>query len=323
MRTNGNHAGRVIAALLAGSVAACGAVGEQATQNFADSVEVSGPLELDVQTVGGSICVRQGAPGRAVVTARVRVNADTAELAQETADRIAKDPPISWRQGQLELGDLDSFGFDAEHEGWIFEVSIDFKVEVPPGTDVRSTNVSGHTCIEDIDGTVTVDSVSGDVELRGLRGAATVRTVSGDVTVEQASAVDVETTSGDLDAAEVTGKLRYETVSGRFTGAALDDDLSLESVSGDVVLSSSLAASATWEIRSVSGDLELTLPAEESFHFEVESLSGEFDNDFASTTRHHERNLITGEVGDAPDALISTETTSGDLRLRRQHPATP
>ena len=86
-----------------------------------------------------------------------------------------------------------------ESRGFRQSVTVEYRVNVPPGLDVTLKTESGGVRMENIDGRLTASSTNGGVTGRGLSGALVASTVNGGINVEFAS---------------VTGDVRLTTVNG-------------------------------------------------------------------------------------------------------------
>ena len=185
---------------------------------------------------------------------------------------------------------------------------------------------------------VEAETVSADITLSGSRGERVIlRTVSGDLEVEaKPQRIDLRTVSGDVEFEGTVSRSVFETVSGEIVivGAAgeisastVSGDVSLEAgevtqgrfeaVSGDLILSLSLADGGRLACDSMSGDVKLSLPASQKAEFTAQSFSGSIHTDFGESSRvstgpgvvleHRE-----GESG----AKIRLESFSGDISIR-------
>ena len=169
---------------------------------------------------------------------------------------------------------------------------------------------------------MSIDSVSGDIAVVGAPVEASIDSVSGDLRLTLNSAnVDVESVSGDVDLrGRLDGEVSVETVSGRIdiTGHQSSvQALSGSSVSGDMRITTALAAGGEISLEAVSGDFELRLPGNLSANVRGESFSGDLDVQGAQVdhARHGPGSTVRHRYGSG-NGEISLETFSGDARLQ-------
>src|SRR6185503_19559561 len=116
---------------------------------FERTIQTAGPTRLDVSTDRGKIEVVAGRPGRVVVegAATVRLGWNVPANAVEIAKKVAAAPPIEFVDQTVRLRiPVDPTAQQA--------VIVNYRVEVPPGTEVRTRTDSGSTTIRGVDGTV-------------------------------------------------------------------------------------------------------------------------------------------------------------------------
>ncbi|WP_036322315.1 DUF4097 family beta strand repeat-containing protein [Microbispora sp. ATCC PTA-5024] len=159
------------------AVAACdvnvGFGGEQATQSY----DVDGVNVVDAHTGSGDLVIEESD----------RAGVHVTETVHWRGDRPGNGHSVSG--GTLTL----SYRCRS--------CSVDYKVEVPRGLDVRLDSGSGNITLRRLTGPVQASSGSGDIDARGLGGKrVTAETGSGEVRLRFATVPDqvqVETGSGD------------------------------------------------------------------------------------------------------------------------------
>lgn len=214
------------------------------------------------------------------------------------------------------------------------------------GVQVRVINRKGEHRVDGTDlqlripdaASVEVETVSADLTLRGSRGATVVlRTVSGDLEVEATpKRIDLHSVSGDVEFEGAVARSSFETVSGEITvvGAAgeisantVSGDVTLEAgevtqgrfeaVSGDLILSLSLAAGGRLACDSMSGDVKLSLPSAQQAEFTAQSFSGDIHTDFGDSVRVSKGPGVMLEHREGDNgAKIRLESFSGDISIR-------
>jgi DUF4097 and DUF4098 domain-containing protein YvlB len=214
------------------------------------------------------------------------------------------------------------------------------------GVQVRVINRKGEHRVDGTDlhlripetANVEAETVSADISLSGSRGDTVVlRTVSGDLEVAAtAKRIDLHSVSGDVEFEGAAARSSFETVSGEITvvGAAgeisantVSGDVTLEAgevtqgrfeaVSGDLILSLSLAARGRLTCDSMSGDVRLSLPSSQQAEFTAQSFSGDIHTDFGDSVRVSKGPGVMLEHREGDNgAKIRLESFSGDISIR-------
>ena len=298
---------------------------------FERTIQVSEPVKLDVATVRGKIEVRAGAPGRVVVEgeATVRVGFNVPANAVELARQVAAAPPIEQSGNEIRLRiPLD----DATERA----VTIAFRVQVPPGTEVDTTSESGETTIEGIAGAVSVRTQSSAITVRRLAGTAQVSTGSGAVVVDDVRGdLAVTTSSSSFRGTGLGGALRLRTQSGdvqaAFTGSGdvevltgssaiqlsgLRGALTARTESGRVTIQG--APGGDWSVTTGSSAIDFTLEPERGLALDAASRGGEVVLEGMQVDGSITKRAVDGNFrGGGP--RVRLDTRSGTIRVRSRH----
>ncbi|MFI5086948.1 MAG: DUF4097 family beta strand repeat-containing protein [Terriglobales bacterium] len=186
---------------------------EEAT--FDRTLNVSGPVDLEVTTGSGSITVRSGAAGTIRVHGTVRAGfcfgiclGDDPEAAMKA---IVANPPIEQNGNTVRIGHL---GETQRHNN----ISISYELVVPAETKLLSKTGSGHQEISGVAGPAEVTSGSGSLRLEDIAGQVRANTGSGGITVNK-----------------LRGSVRAHTGSGSIRGEGVGSETSVESRQGKEV----------------------------------------------------------------------------------------
>jgi Putative adhesin len=157
----------ILAALVAMSVLPASAA---ATGHFERTLQVSGPVDLDVVSGSGNITVHTGSSTTVSVSAKIHANASWlfGGDPEERVRRIEKNPPVEQQGNTIRIGHV-------EDRELLRNISIDYDLTVPAQTKVSTRTGSGD---------VKVDTGSGNVKLRGVKGGIRASTGSGDIQAE-------------------------------------------------------------------------------------------------------------------------------------------
>jgi DUF4097 and DUF4098 domain-containing protein YvlB len=318
----------VVAALGSGCAIDLDAQVATAAGRFDRTLQVTAPVDLDVQTGSGSITIRRGNDAQVAVTGEIRAHRGfwNNRGAEERVRAIEANPPVVQTGSTIRIGEIT----DSELRR---NVSISYFVTVPMNTRVRSRSGSGTITIDSVQGPVDARTGSGDVRIGRIAGAANAETGSGSIEVEGAThGLNARTGSGSVDARGVAGVVAAHTGSGRirvaYAGAG-DGDFSTGSGgitvagvrgrvrahagSGSVEIEGN--PSGDWAIDSGSGGIRLRLPQTASFDLNARSSSGGIHtNHPIESTGRLSRNSLQGRVrGGGPRLELSTG--SGSITL--------
>lgn len=302
--------------------------GASATGMFERTLQVSTPVDLDIQTGSGSISVRRGPDSQVVVVGRIRAHRGlwSSRTAEERVRALEAHPPVAQTGNSIRLGDI------AERE-LRQNVSISYEITVPFNSAIRARSGSGTVNIDSIQGPVEARAGSGRLTLGKIDG--TVRAETGSGTIEvlgAAGGLEARTGSGGVDARDVAGPVEAHSGSGRiriaYAGAG-DGEFSTGSGGITVLgLQGRLRAHAgsgsinvegrptgDWSIDSGSGGITLRLPADAAFDLSARSSSGGIHTTHPIEARGQlSRNSLQGRVrGGGPRLEVSTG--SGGVRL--------
>ena len=218
---------------------------------FERTLQVSGPVDLEVLTHSGDITVRAGSSGSVVIRGKIFVGDRWLEGRRENdVHAIEQNPPIRQEGNSVHIDYVN-----------VRNISVDYEITVPTDTTIRTHSGSGDQTIEGTHGNVDVQTGSGDVKLRNLTGEVRLQTGSGDVRAREiAGAVKGGAGSGDIEVEESgRGDVDLHTGSGNITVRGIQGGFHAEAGSGDVTAEG--AQSSAWEIPTGSGNVRLRLPA--------------------------------------------------------------
>jgi hypothetical protein len=278
--------------------------------NFEKTLQVSGPVDLEVLTRSGDVTVRAGSTGSVVIRGKIYVG-DHWLMGNRQADvhEIEQHPPI--RQ------DGNSIHIDYVN---MRNISVDYEISVPTSTVVRTRSGSGDQVIEGTHGNVDTQTGSGDVRLANLTGEIHLQTGSGNIRARQISGtVRGGTGSGDVEVEEAaSGDVDLHTGSGNITARGVQGGFRGETGSGDVTAEGK--PSGAWEIHTGSGNVHVKLPSNAAFDADISTSSGtvEVGEPIEMT--------VQGRIGDSHKQirgkvhgggqLLRVRTGSGDIQIQ-------
>jgi putative adhesin len=277
---------------------------------FERTLQVSGPVDLEVLTHSGDVTVKAGSSGSVLIHGKIFVGDRWLRGNREgDVQDIEQHPPIRQEGNSVHIDYVN-----------VRDISVDYEITVPTDTTIRTHSGSGDQTIEGTHGNVDVQTGSGDVKLASLTGEVRLQTGSGDVRAREISGpVKGGAGSGDIEVEEAgAGDIDLHTGSGNITVRGIQGGFHGEAGSGDITAEGKQGG--TWEMRTGSGNVRLRLPANAAFDADISTSSGSIDVEapLEMTVQgrvQEARKSIHGKVrGGGP--LLSVRTGSGDINIQ-------
>ncbi len=294
-----------IALLLASTLA----VASTPQGTFEKTFQVSGPVDLEVQTHSGDIIVRSGPAGSVSIHGKIYVG-DHWLLGSRHTDvsGIEQNPPLRQDGNNIRIDYVN-----------VRDISVDYEIVVPTDATIRTHTGSGDQTIEGTHGNIELQSGSGDVKLSRLTGEIRLQTGSGDVRAREISgAMHGGTGSGNIEVEEVgSGDVDLRTGSGNLTARGIQGEFRAEAGSGDITGEGK--QTGAWEIRTGSGNVHVHFPEDAAFDANLSTSSGSMDVTPAITMTvqgrvQETRKQIVGKVRGG-GSLLTVRTGSGDIHI--------
>jgi len=276
---------------------------------FEKTFQVSGPVDLEVQTRSGDIIVRSGGSGSVTIRGKIYVGDHWLFGSRHTdVSDIEQHPPLRQDGNSIHVDSVNAH-----------DISVDYEITVPADTAIRTHSGSGDQIIEGTRGSVDLQSGSGNLKLARLTGEIRLQTGSGDVRAREISGpVRGGAGSGNLELEETgAGDIDLHTGSGNITARGIQGAFRADAGSGDITAEGT--QTGAWGIRTGSGNVHVRLPANAAFDADISTSSGTLSVDAPITMtvqgRVQEiRKEIHGKVrGGGP--LLTLRTGSGDIHI--------
>lgn len=256
---------------------------------FDRTLHVTGPVMLTVSTGSGYVHVSPGAGNEIHIVGHVRAsNWSFGDSAERRVQAVVDRPPID------QAGNIVTVG---HHADWVRNVSIDYEITAPRGTQLEVNSGSGDLRLMDLGASLKAETGSGSIEAQGFTGHVSLRSGSGDIHAILHNASDVEARTG-------SGGVHLEGVEG---------SLYAQTGSGDIQVAGKPASG--WQIHTGSGDVTVST---QGAHFSLDAStgSGDIHSDppltmHGTLNRHH----VTGEVNGG-GSTVRISTGSGDVRIQ-------
>jgi DUF4097 and DUF4098 domain-containing protein YvlB len=321
----GHRRPAVFVALLAFAIAlsGCGA-GSPANGSFSRTLNVTGPIRLEVANAAGDVVISGSADGQVHVKADVRASGFTFVNPQKRIDELVANPPIEQKGDTVRIGkDLNRFR----------NLTISYNIEVPRDTEVSTTVVSGSQTIHGVRGPVKLVGVAGAIRVNQIDGFAQLTTVSGsidasemgdDVRATSASGkvtlsnikgdVSINAVSGSSQVTKLGGRVEATTASGSIDVVGAKSDVKIHAASGHVTVQGDPGASTYWNLNTVSGSVRLSVPQNTNFQLSAEAVSGQIHADIPIVIEEQGKHSLRARMGDG-GGRVEVHTVTGQIRL--------
>jgi len=310
-------------------VSLCIAVSAPAAEgHFARTLQVTGAVDLEVQTGSGTINVRtdDNSTVRVIGTIRATGSRSDSANAEKKVRYLEANPPIEQHGNLIKIGHI-------EDENLQRNVSISYEIVAPVETRLHSNSGSGEQNVSGLRGPVEASSGSGNLKLANIGDEVRASTGSGHISVEGVKGgVRASTGSGEILATGVGGGLHASTGSGSVTlrqTAPGDVEVStgsgtlqLEGVHGAVraqTASGNILVSGegqdSWRLSTASGNVTVRLPGQQGYTLRAHTVSGSIHTAHEMTVQggfgKHE---VEGKVGGGGFRL-EVSTVSGNIQV--------
>jgi hypothetical protein len=316
----------VAIALLALSMALAGCqMGPTVSGSFDRSLDVSGPVRLELTNVAGNISVSGSADGKVHVHGDVRVSGFGFGNPQQRLDEIVAAPPVELKGDMLRVGrEVSRF----------HNVSIGYTVEIPRESTVVSTSVSGSVSIRNVRGPVQAASVSGSIHAQDIGAGAKLASTSGSVEAEKcgedvratsvSGTVTVSDAKGDIVAHSVSGNVEVNNPGGRVEANTSSGsvevrggnaDVKARSSSGRVSVQGNPSGNSFWDLKTSSGTVGIAVPSSSSFHLSASAVSGQIRTEIPIVIEEQGKHSLRAHVGDG-GGRVEVHTVSGSIDVQ-------
>ncbi len=295
--------------------------------SFQRSLEVTGPVNLDLATGAGNIQIRTGASNHIEITGRIKATEWFGGNSEEKIKRLEANPPIQQSGNDIRIGHVD--GSDLTHN-----VSISYELIIPVETRLHSHSGSGNQVIEGLQGPVDVDSGSGNVKIKNISETVRADTGSGNI--------DIDRVKGNVRCGAGSGSIHAMDVAGGFEGSTGSGDVTLEQTAPGTVhvstgsgemelhgLRGSLEARAGsgtiradgeptggWLVNTGSGTVKLRLASSSAFDLDAHTNSGSITVSQPITSQGTMgRKEVRGKIGGG-GVPVNVRTGSGDILIQ-------
>jgi hypothetical protein len=294
---------------------------------FQRTLQVNGPVNLDLATGSGSVNVRTGSSSQVEITGHIKATNWFGGDADERVKRIEANPPIQQSGNDVRIGHMD----DRE---LLHNISISYDLVVPAETELHSHSGSGGQSVEGLRKQVEVESGSGSLKISDIGDTVHAETGSGDIEINRIKGnVRTKAGSGSIRATDIAGGFEGQTGSGHVTleqtaaGSVRADtgsgglelrgvQGSLEAEAGSGTITAEGNPTGAWTVHSGSGSIHLKLASDTGFDLDAHTSSGSISVSQPVTVQGSiGRKELRGKVhgGGVP---VEVETGSGNIDIQ-------
>lgn len=260
--------------------------GQQAEGSFDRSLNISGNLDLDVQTDSGGISVRAGAAGTVRIHAILKAQHGWFGGGGDPQSRIReleRNPPVEQTGSSVRVGYV--------HDRDLLKgISMRFEIEAPANTRLRAR------------------AESGGIEVEGIRDSLDCKTDSGGIEIRDAgSDVHAEADSGGIHIRNAKGSVFARADSGGIEAINVGGALDVQSDSGHMRLSQT--APARINASANSGGIDVTLAPGAGYDIDAQTDSGGLSVPEMTVSSRFSNHHMEGKVrGGGPTVTLRADS---------------
>jgi DUF4097 and DUF4098 domain-containing protein YvlB len=300
-------------------------MGPSVSGSFDRSLDVSGPIRLELSNVSGDVSVVGSADGKVHVHGDVRVSGFGFGNLQKRLDDLVSSPPVELKGDTLRVG---------KETTRLHNVSITYAIEVPRDTEVDSASVSGSQLVRNVRGPVQAASVSGAVRGQDIGREAKLSSTSGSITAENcgddvratsvSGSVTVLNAKGDVLAHSISGNVEVKNPGGRVDANSssgsvevrdADGDVKAHATAGRVTVQGNPSGNSYWDLKTVSGSVDIAVPSSASFHLSAGAVSGQIRAQVPIMIEEQGKHSLRAHMGDG-GGRVEIHTVSGSIEVQ-------
>jgi DUF4097 and DUF4098 domain-containing protein YvlB len=295
--------------------------------SFQRTLQVTGPVNLDLSTGSGSVTVHTGSSSQVLVTGHIKATNWFGRDADERVKRIEANPPVQQSGNDIRIGHIN----DSE---LLHNISISYELVVPSETQLHSHTGSGSQNVDGLRRQIEIESGSGSLKISDIGDTVRAETGSGGISIDRIKGnVRAKAGSGSISASDVAGGFEGRTGSGHITleqtaAGSVHADTgsggmelrgvrgSLEAEAGSGTISAEGNPTGSWTVHSGSGNIRLRLASDAGFDLDARTSSGSIVVSQPVTVQGSiGRKELRGKVhgGGVP---VDVETGSGNIEIQ-------
>jgi hypothetical protein len=268
------------------------AAGVPGRGSFERTLNVAGPVDLDVLSEIGGVIVTAGPSNIVRVHAVLSPQLGPLDLAQATGRirELEMNPPIE------QTGNRIRIGYPAD-PNLLTRISMRLEVQVPRATVVRARTSSGGIEVSGLDGAIHGESRSGRIVIADITGDVTAKAQSGGIVVSRCRGrVEVHNGSGGAEVNDAVG--------------------AVEATAGSGAIRISQTEPAPIRARARSGAIKVKLAPATGYNYLARSENGKMSVAEVGSMKESNRGELTGKLRDG-GPLVDVSTHSSRISIEQ------
>jgi hypothetical protein len=244
---------------------------------FERTLNVNGPVSLDISSGPGGVSITTGISRTVVVRAVIRAAFGRADLglAEANIRALEQSPPIEQTGNTIRVGYV-------KNEAILKGVSVTYEIQTPQETQVLAFADAGGIHIDGVQGPVEIKNDAGLSEVANVKEMVKMTTRAGGILVRNAGSgaslwnesggILLEGANGPVDAETKSGRIEVSNVMGKVHATTQSASIRLHDISGDVVASNrsgsieSFASGEGVQAQTVSGSIRISQSSPAPIH---------------------------------------------------------
>lgn len=289
---------------------------------FERRTDTAGVSVLDLTWISGDCRIIPADSDQIVVSAVKRIDALSAEDAQDMADHIQiqverqkgrlvvstrylrtlEKGPSFW-QKMFGKGSDPSFG------------QIDWTVSIPAGLQVCLTSSRGTISAEQLRNNLTINTSASDILLASIEGSVSIDNGSGRLAGNLLiGPIAIRQMLGTIDLDFVEGDIKIKSSAAAIKIAQERGAIDLTTTTGNVDIRTALESTRDFMVTTESGDIRLSVPEAASGRLKMNSRTGEIKTEMPVAIKSMSSTRLEGVFGDG-GVRIALSSMSGDVTV--------
>lgn len=279
------------------------AFGKEYSFAYQKIIDITNPIELDLQMVRGTITVSGTSDNRLIIEATKIVRASNQEEAEEVADHIEIKVRDSRTKVSVETNYLTMLTRHKSFWRKIFGggsndlVHVAYHIKLPFGSSISVEAMAAIMNFNNIEGAVKVVNTSGSVSGEYIFGPITIRQHS-----------------GNIDLNWIEGDIRIKATSGRINLNQTKGAIDLSTERGNVAIRTELESPRDYIVETTTGTINFLIPSSASGRLKIETSTGEIKSEMPVEIVTMNSRKLVGRFGSGGPE-VSLISISGDVNV--------